>query len=44
MKKPKLNRDYALVKAYKCWHCDFYSGFEAIMSDHIEKEHPETLR
>lgn len=43
LRDPELDKDYALVKAYKCWHCDFYSGFGDTMTDHIKEKHPETL-
>lgn len=44
MRKPVLNRDYALIKAYKCWHCNFYCGIEQAMADHVTEIHPETLK
>ena len=44
MRQPKLDRDYALIQVYKCWHC--YDTYE-MMSDiilHIKTEHPQTLK
>ena len=44
MRKPELDRDYALIKVYKCWHCDYYAAFSMRMVEHIKRDHPETLR
>ena len=43
MREPELNRDYALVSVYKCWHCDLFEGFGEPMADHIKEKHPEKL-
>jgi hypothetical protein len=44
MRKPELNRDYRLIRSYKCWHCDFFSGFTSKITSHIKETHPETLK
>ncbi len=42
MRKPELNRDYALIQVYKCWHCDFTNDMNSNIVRHIREEHPET--
>ena len=43
MREPEINKDYALVRVYKCWHCDYMNGFTSNIEGHIKEKHPETL-